>query len=395
MFSSIQNHVREITPRMIEWRRFFHEYPELGFEEVKAAAKISSLLTEWGFEVTSNVGKTGVIGLLDNGSDFTLGLRFDMDALPITEETDLPFQSKHSGVMHACGHDGHMSVGLGVAYVLAQLKDRIPGNIKMIFQPAEEGLGGAKAMIADGVLDNPRVDSILGLHIWPELDSGVVGVRKGTIMAAADRFNISLYGYGGHGGQPHLAVDPIMISAEVIQGLQKIVSREVAPTEPVVISLGSVHGGTAFNIIPNRMELTGTIRTADETIREHVLKRIEEKVQAIVKGNNANCDIAFERCFYQTYNDGSLVDALRSTVLDLWGAEKLVDLKAPTMTGEDFSEYQRIIPGLYFFVGTRNEGRGLTYPIHHEKYSIDEDVLGFGVEVMVNVALNVCKEGRR
>jgi amidohydrolase len=265
----------------------------------------------------------------------------------------------------------------------------------MIFQPAEEGLGGAKAMIADGVLDNPRVDSILGLHIWPELDSGVVGVRKGTIMAAADRFNISLYGYGGHGGQPHLAVDPIMISAEVIQGLQKIVSREVAPTEPVVISLGSVHGGTAFNIIPNRMELTGTIRTADETIREHVLKRIEEKVQAIVKGNNANCDIAFERCFYQTYNDGSLVDALRSTVLDLWGAEKLVDLKAPTMTGEDFSEYQRIIPGLYFFVGTRNEGRGLTYPIHHEKYSIDEDVLGFGVEVMVNAALNVCKEGRR
>lgn len=395
MFSSIQNHVREITPRMIEWRRFFHEYPELGFEEVKAAAKISSLLTEWGFEVTSNVGKTGVIGLLDNGSDFTLGLRFDMDALPITEETDLPFQSKHSGVMHACGHDGHMSVGLGVAYVLAQLKDRIPGNIKMIFQPAEEGLGGAKAMIADGVLDNPRVDFILGLHIWPELDSGVVGVRKGTIMAAADRFNISLYGYGGHGGQPHLAVDPIMISAEVIQGLQKIVSREVAPTEPVVISLGSVHGGTAFNIIPNRMELTGTIRTADETIREHVLKRIEEKVQAIVKGNNANCDIAFERCFYQTYNDGSLVDALRSTVLDLWGAEKLVDLKAPTMTGEDFSEYQRIIPGLYFFVGTRNEVRGLTYPIHHEKYSIDEDVLGFGVEVMVNVALNVCKEGRR
>jgi amidohydrolase len=395
MFSSVQKHVLEITPQMIEWRRFFHEYPELGFEEVKAAEKIGSLLREWGYEVTTGIGKTGVIGFLNNNSDFTLGLRFDMDALPITEATDLPFSSKHAGIMHACGHDGHMSVGLGVAYVLAQLKQSISGNIKVIFQPAEEGLGGALAMIEDGVLENPKVDVILGLHIWPELDSGTVGVRPGTIMAAADKFEITLYGSGGHGGQPHLAIDPITLSAEVIEGLQTIVSREVAPTEPVVISIGSVHGGTAFNIIPNQVELTGTIRTADEAVRERVLKRIEEKVQAIVKGNNASCDIHFKRCFYQTFNDDSLVEEFRSTVIDSWGAETLVDLKAPTMTGEDFSEYQRVIPGLYVFVGTRSEAKGLTFPIHHEKYSIDEDVLDFGVEVMVKATLNLLKKGGR
>ena len=393
MFSLVQKHVLEITPQMIEWRRFFHQYPELGFEEVKAADKISLLLKEWGYEVTTGIGETGVIGFLNNHSDFTLGLRFDMDALPITEATDLPFKSKHAGIMHACGHDGHMSVGLGVAYVLAQLKQSILGNIKVIFQPAEEGLGGARAMIADGVLENPKVDVILGLHIWPELDSGTVGVRPGTIMAAADRFDIALYGSGGHGGQPHLAVDPITLSAEVIEGLQTIVSREVAPTQPVVISIGSIHGGTAFNIIPNRVELTGTIRTADEAVREHVLKRIEDKVQAIVRGNNASCDIHFKRCFYQTFNDRRLVDEFRSTVIALWGAETLVDLQAPTMTGEDFSEYQRVIPGLYVFVGTRNEDKGLTFPIHHEKYSIDEDILGFGVEVMVEAALNIIRKG--
>jgi amidohydrolase len=295
--------------------------------------------------------------------------------------------------MHACGHDGHMAVGLGAAYVLAKLRHRIHTNIKMIFQPAEEGLGGAKAMIDDGVLENPSVDAILGMHIWPELDSGTVGVRQGTIMAAADRFYIALSGSGGHGGQPHLAVDPITITAEVIEGLQKIVSREVAPTEPVVISIGSVHGGTAFNIIPHRVELTGTIRTADEAVRSRVLQRMEEKVRAIVKGNNARCDISFERCFYQTFNEANLVESLRSTVIETWGPETLVDLKAPTMTGEDFSEYQRLIPGLYFFVGTRNEEKGLTFPIHHEKYGIDEGVLGFGVEVMVNAALNVVQKG--
>lgn len=393
MFSSVQQHVREILPQMIEWRRFFHQYPELGFEEVKSAHKISTLLKEWGFEITTGVGKTGVVGFLDNGRDFTLGLRFDMDALPICEATDLPFGSQHPGIMHACGHDGHMTVGLGVACVLAKLRHRIDGNIKMIFQPAEEGLGGAIAMIADGVLRNPPVDAILGMHIWPELESGTVGVRKGTIMAAADRFAISLSGSGGHGGQPHLAVDPITVTAEVIEGLQKIVSREVAPTDPVVISIGSVHGGTAFNIIPHRVEITGTIRTADEGVRTHVLQRIEQKVRAIVKGNNARCDIDFERCFYQTFNNEQLVDDFRSTVVKAWGPEILVDLAAPTMTGEDFSEYQRLIPGLYFFVGTRNEAKGLTFPIHHEKYSIDEGILGFGVEVMVNAALNVVKKG--
>ncbi len=393
MFSSVEKLVLEITSQMIEWRRLFHQYPELGFEEVKSAHKIKGLLNEWGFEVTTGVGKTGVVGFLDNGSDFTLGLRFDMDALPIAEVSHLPFSSQHPGIMHACGHDGHMTIGLGVAYVLAKLRNRIQGNIKMIFQPAEEGLGGATAMIADGVLESPSVDAILGMHIWPELDSGTVGVRKGTIMAAADRFSISLSGSGGHGGQPHLAVDPITITAEVIEGLQKIVSREVAPTEPVVISIGSLHGGTAFNIIPHRVELTGTIRTANEDVRTHVLQRIEEKVHAIVRGNNARCDIDFERCFYQTFNDEHLVDNFRSTIVETWGPETLVDLAAPTMTGEDFSEYQRLIPGLYFFVGTRNEEKGLTFPIHHEKYSIDESVLGFGVEVMVHAALNVIGKG--
>lgn len=393
MFTSVQKHVLEVIPQMIEWRRYFHQYPELGFEEVMSAQKIAALLEEWGYEVTRGVGKTGVVGFLDNGGDFTLGLRFDMDALPISEATDLPFCSQHPGVMHACGHDGHMAVGLGVAYVLAKLRESIQGNIKMIFQPAEEGLGGARAMIDDGVLENPTVDAILGMHIWPELESGTVGVRKGTIMAAADRFYISLSGSGGHGGQPHLAVDPITITAEVIEGLQKIVSRETAPTEPVVISVGSVHGGTAFNIIPHRVEITGTIRTADETVRSHVLQRIEEKVYAVVKGNNASCDLEFERCFYQTFNDERLVESFRSTVMNSWDPATLVDLESPTMTGEDFSEYQRLIPGLYFFVGTRNEEKGLTFPIHHERYSIDEGVLGFGVEVMVQAALNVVQEG--
>lgn len=389
MFSLIQSHVQQIIPRVIEWRRYFHQYPELGFEEFKSGEKIATLLEEWGYQVQRNVAKTGVVGVLDTGSNYTLGLRFDMDALPITEATECPFRSKHPGIMHACGHDGHMAVGLGAAYVLAQIRDRLSANIKLIFQPAEEGLGGAKAMINAGVLDHPKVDAILGMHIWPELEAGTVGVRHGVIMAAADRFEIRINGSGGHGGQPHLAVDPIIIGAEVIDGLQKLVSREVPPTEPVVITIGTFHGGSAFNVIPNEVELTGTIRTTDEEVRSKLLRRIRDKVEAIVKGGNATCAINLQRSFLTTINDDRLVDRFREMILELWPAGTLIDLNAPTMTGEDFSEYQRLVPGLYFFVGTRNEEKGLIYPLHHEQYMLDEDILGFAVEVMVNAAVRM------
>jgi len=391
----IKEEVNKINDLIINWRRQLHQYPELAFQERKTAALIAGLLKKWGYQVQEGVGETGVIGLLKEEGAVTIGLRFEMDGLPLTEETNLPYKSRNKGVMHACGHDGHLAIGLGTALVLSRLKERFKGNVKFIFQPAEEGEGGALRLLQEGVLKNPRVDLIVGLHIWPEIEAGKIGVRPGPMMAAADRFDIKIIGNGGHGALPHLTVDPVSITAEIINGLQSLISRETNPNEAVVLSIGSLCGGTAFNVIPTSIKLSGTIRTITEDTRSQLIKRIIEKVRAITASNRGDCQISFNKCFSTTTNDLELVTIFQEMVSTIWGKESLVQVKNPSMTSEDFSEYQQQIPGLYFFLGTRNEQKGITHFIHQNKYNLDEEVLPFGVEVMTNFTLKIMEEKYR
>lgn len=392
MENAVRDIASELATQFVEWRRYFHQHPELGFQESNTADYIASLLREWGYETKTGLAGTGVTGLLMNGSDYTIGLRFDMDALPIQEDSEYEFKSIFPGVMHACGHDGHMAIGLGTACVLSQLRDGLTGNVKIIFQPAEEGLGGAKALIEAGVLDDPEVDSMLGLHIWPELEVGQIGVRPGVMMSAADRFDVTIYGSGGHGGLPHQSVDPIVLASEVVIGLQTIVSREVDPVQPVVITVGSITGGSAFNIIPESVTLMGTIRTVDPTTREHVIKRLEDKIQTITKAGKGHCGIRFQRCFSPLVNDPVLTGCLETTLSNMDDPDQLVALDSPSMTSEDFAEYQQFVPVLYFFLGTRNEQEGISYPLHHPRFAIDEEILAFGVQVMSNTTMNIFRE---
>tara|TARA_B110000090_G_C13330591_1_gene427119 strand:+ start:67 stop:1335 length:1269 start_codon:yes stop_codon:yes gene_type:complete len=399
---SLQQDILEIENKLIEWRRDFHQNPELSNREFKTAAKIAQHLKSIGLQVETNVAKTGVVAILEGDQPGkVIAIRADIDGLPVTERTDLAFKSEvkttflntETGVMHACGHDTHIAILMATAEVLSKHKDKIKGRIKFIFQPAEEGPppgeeGGAKLMIKEGVLENPKVDAIFGLHINSQTPVGTIKYKTGGIMASVERFVITVKGKQTHGSQPWSGVDPILISAKIIDGLQTIISREAELTnEAAVITVGKITSGTRFNIIPESSEMIGTVRTLDPKMREMIETRMKEMVEGIAKAYGGEASIIFQNNTSITYNDEALTAKILPSLHAAAGADNVVIMKATT-GGEDFSYFQEKIPGVYFFLGGMTPGNTESFPHHTPDFVIDESGLLLGVKAFTQIALD-------
>jgi amidohydrolase len=382
--------VRELVQRfkqqVIAFRRDLHRIPETGFQEAKTSAYVAEALAKLNLDVQTGIATHGVVGLLRSGKPGpTLMIRADMDALPIAEETGLAFASTHPGCMHACGHDSHMAMALGAASVLRALKDRFRGNVKFVFQPAEEGPGGAQPMIAAGVMKDPAVDYCLGCHLWAERPEGYIGVRPGAFMAAMDRFDIKITGKGGHGAQPHLCVDALEVGTQVVAALQRIVSRHIDPIEPVVVTVASFHAGTAFNITPAEAVMSGTTRTFNAEIWKSWRDRIDRVVRGVCESMGAGYELNFSWGYPPTVNDASMSEVVRRCAVQVVGEERVVvpDL---TMGGEDMSFFLQRAPGCYYCIGVGREGAA---PLHNPKFDFNEDLMLLGVETHCRVALDL------
>ena len=400
--NSIEQDIINIEDKLIEWRRDFHQNPELSNREFKTAEKIAKHLKSLGLEVETHVAKTGVVGILkgDNPGK-VIAIRADIDALPVTERNDLPFKSEvkttflntETGVMHACGHDTHTAILMATAEVFSKHKDKINGTIKFIFQPAEEGPppgeeGGAKLMIKEGVLENPKVDAIFGLHINSQTPVGVIKYKTGGIMASVERFVINVKGKQTHGSQPWSGVDPILISAKIIDGLQTIISREARLTdEAAVITVGKITSGTRFNIIPESAEMIGTVRTLDPKMRAMIERRMKEMVETIAKAYGGEATITFQNNTSITYNDEALTAQILPSIQKVAGEENVQIMKATT-GGEDFSYFQEKVPGVYFFLGGMTPGNAESFPHHTPDFKIDESGLLLGVKAFTQITLD-------
>lgn len=391
-----------IERQVIEWRHHIHQNPELSNREFKTAAKVAAHLSSLGIEVTTGVAKTGVVGLLKGDlPGKVVALRADMDALPVIERNNLPFKStvkgtfmgEEVGVMHACGHDAHTAILMGVASVLSQHKNKIKGTIKFVFQPAEEGAppgeeGGAPLMVKEGVLTNPKVNAIFGLHINSVLPVGMIGYKPLGAMAASDRFVIKVKGKQTHGSQPWAGVDPILISAKIIDGLQSIISRETELTkEAAVITVGKITAGVRFNIIPEAAEMVGTIRTLDYDMRDHIGKRIKEMATTIAKAYGGSAVVEIVNGAAITYNDAALVNQMLPTLQKTAGPKKVMLMKAIT-GAEDFSFFQEKVPGFYFFLGGNTPGNTQAFPHHTPDFKIDDAGMLLGVKTLSEMALD-------
>ena len=402
--NSIEQDINAIESALIEWRRHFHKNPELSNREFKTAEKIAQHLKSLGLEVKTGIAKTGVVAILKGDhSGKVVALRADIDALPVTERNNLPFKSEvkttflntETGVMHACGHDTHISILMATAEVLSKHKDKIHGTVKFIFQPAEEGPppgeeGGAKLMIKEGVLENPKVDVIFGLHINAGTPVGTLKYKKGGIMASVERFVIDVKGKQTHGSQPWSGVDPILISAKIIDGLQTIISREAKLTdEAAVITVGKITAGTRFNIIPETAQLIGTVRTLDPDMRSMIERRMEEMTETIAKAYGGEAKITFRNQTSITYNDAELTDKMLPSLQKVAGIENVKTMKATT-GGEDFSYFQEVVPGIYFFLGgmSATEKSKGAFPHHTPDFIIDESGMLLGVKAFTQLTLD-------
>jgi len=371
---------------VVEIRRDLHMHPELGFEEVRTAAIVADRLKRLGYQVRTNVGETGVVGVLrTKRPGRTVLLRADMDGLPIQEESGLPFASTNAGKMHACGHDGHVAILLGAAQMIAERSDAINGTIVLCFQPAEEGKGGARAMIADGVLDDPHVDAVYGLHLLSQAPSGVIRVRPGPVMASSDSIGVVIHGKGGHGAAPHETIDPICAAAHFITAVQTVVSRKIEPIEPAVVTIGSIHGGTIHNVIPDDVKMLGTVRSFSPDVREQMKPRIEAVLRGACEAHGATYDYDYEWRYPVTANDPREAAFVRALAARHVGADRSQDMK-PTMGAEDFSFMLEERPGCFFFLGTQYDAK-TSAPHHNARFAIDEAALETGVRMMVALAL--------
>ncbi|MEM9000333.1 MAG: amidohydrolase [Bacteroidota bacterium] len=397
-----ENDYQAIEGKVIEWRRDIHQNPELSNREFKTAEKIAKHLTALGLEVQTGVAHTGVVGVLKgNLPGKVVGLRADIDALPVTERNDLPFKStvtseflgEKVGVMHACGHDTHTAILMGVAEVLSKHKDKLKGTVKFIFQPAEEGPppgeeGGALLMVKEGVLKNPDVDAIFGLHINSQTPVGTIRYKSGGTMAAAQSFTIKVKGKQSHGSQPWSGVDPILISAKIIDGLQTIISREADLTnEAAVITIGKIKSGVRFNIIPESAEMIGTIRTLDYGMKEQINRRMEEMVTTIAKAYGGEATIDIKDATDITYNEPLLVKQMVPTLQRVAGMEHVIIQRAIT-GAEDFSYFQREVPGFFFFLGGMTPGNTTPYPHHTPDFKIDDSGLLLGVRALTEMTID-------
>lgn len=402
MDKSLLKDIDAIESKVIDWRHHFHQNPELSNREFKTAEKIAEHLKSLGMDVQTGVGKTGVVGLLkgDNPGK-VVALRADIDGLPVTERNDLSFKSEvvtkfldtETGVMHACGHDTHISILMGVAEVLSKNTNLINGTVKFIFQPAEEGPppgeeGGAALMIKEGVLKNPDVDAIFGLHINSSTPVGTIRYKSGGTMAAVERFVITVSGKGTHGSAPWTGVDPILISAKIIDGFQSIISRESnLVKEPAVITVGKITSGTRFNIIPESAEMIGTVRTLDPDMRTHIIRRMTEMAADIAKAYGGNATIEWQNNTAVTYNDPELTAQMVPTLETTAGAKNVGTMKAST-GGEDFSFFQEVIPGFYFFLGGMTPGNKTPYPHHTPDFKIDDAGMLLGVKTLSQLSID-------
>jgi amidohydrolase len=408
---SIEAAAHEIEARVIAWRRDFHANPELGNREFRTAGIVAEHLKKLGLdEVRTGVAHTGVVGLLKGALPGpVVALRADMDALPVAEEVDVPFASKVKaqwngesvGVMHACGHDAHVAILMGVAEVLVGLRAQLRGSVKFIFQPAEElppegEEGGAKMMIAEGALEKPAPQAVFGLHVTSRLPLGVIGYRPGPTMASADSFSIKVNGRQTHGAMPWFGVDPIVTAAQVVLGLQTVVSRQVDLThEPAVVTIGMIKGGVRQNIIPDSVEMRGTIRSFDEEMRDDIHERVTSISESIAKSARATCTVCINKNYPVTVNDPALTEAMATTLGRVAGADKL-QVVPKVMGSEDFSFFQRVVPGLFFFLGVVPEGKDPkeVAPNHSPRFFIDEKSLVVGVRALAHVACDFLEAKR-
>ena len=380
LLRKIEGKVRAIKDDIIDWRRYFHKYPELGFQEYKTSTKVRSILKNLKipFEIKA---ETGVVGYIDRKAKITVGLRADMDGLPVEEKTGLPFASVHKGVMHACGHDGHMATLLGVAGILKKMESYLNVNVKLIFQPCEESPpGGAPLMIKEGVLKD--IDYLVGFHFFPQLPLYKIWIGKGPVMANTDYFKIIVKGKGGHASSPHLLKDPVVCAASFITGLQTIVSRTIDPLQPAVISVCQIKGGDAFNVIPGEVELTGTIRTLDEDVRKKIVDEMERKSRTIAESFGCTADFQYKNYSPACVNDKELSEKLHGIAKTVIDERNLIEYH-PVMGGEDFAFFSQKVPSSYIFVGV-GEKSGVH---HNSKFSIDEKILPYSVHFFSSLIL--------
>ena len=389
--SFIREKAESLLPKVTGIRRDLHKHPETAFEEYRTARVVAECLRSLGLEVQTGVARTGVVGLLRaDRPGRTLAIRADMDALAIDEEGDLPFKSENPGAAHACGHDGHMASALGVAEILAELREHLAGAVKFIFQPSEEVFppGGASEMIKEGVLENPAVDGIVALHVDPSVPLGKISVKRGVMTGTSDEFQIEIIGRGGHGSRPHKSVDPITILCQVVVALQTVVSRNVDPVEPAVVSFGSIHGGQVFNAIPETAALSGTVRTASEDVRALVRQRMEAIVKGVAQAMGAQYEFNYAHNCGATVNNERMVDLLVCSAGKVIGSDNVVVNDRIEMGTEDFGLFAERVPGVYFWLGTRSSDPELSLPPHHPRFNFDESALVIGMKVTAQFAVD-------
>lgn len=383
--------IEQTKPDLIEWRRYLHQNPELSFSEINTSQYVYDLLSSFeGLELTRPTPTSVMARLRGPKPGKTLAIRADMDALPITEETELEFASKNSGIMHACGHDGHTAMLLGAAKILSQFQQHLQGEVRFLFQHAEELFpGGASQMVEAGVMQG--VDAVLGIHLRSLMEVGKIGISAGPINAAPDTFDITVIGKGGHAAYPHQTVDSVAIAAQVVNNLQHVVSRNADPLDPLVLTVTQIIGGTAYNVIPGATHLKGTVRSYNPELRVSVPEFMERIVKGVTAAHGATYEFSYEKGYHPVVNDEAVTTFVRNTLLEVFGEESIIKT-TPTMGGEDFSAFQLQAPGTFIIVGAGNPAKGILYPHHHSRFVIDEDALPIGTTAFVHLALKMLEK---
>jgi N-acetylcysteine deacetylase len=392
--SLINKHVDRIFPQLVAIRRHFHMHPELSHQEFKTTEKINQLLDQYGIEklmVSIPTGTAAIIRGEQKGP--VIAIRADIDALPIQEENEWEFKSKVDGISHACGHDVHTTITLGAALVIDAMKETLPGTVKFLFQPAEELEGGAESMIQDGLLENPKVDAIIGLHNYPDLPVGTIGVKEGFLMASVDDFAITIKGKGGHAAIPEKTIDPIVIGSAVVQLIQTIASRAISPKESCVVTVGQFHAGTTNNVIPDRAHIDGTVRSSSREVQDRVEELFYQLVTQTVAAMGGEVEMEYKKLMPPVVNHPKIASIVRKSAEHVVGLEKTVEAE-PTMGGEDFSFYQLEVPGCYFWLGSGNSEKGIVHSWHHPQFMVDEEAIKIGVAMMVRSAFDLMMKVR-
>ncbi|WP_257985917.1 M20 metallopeptidase family protein [Bacillus sp. M6-12] len=384
---------QDLSEQLYEIRKHLHRHPELSFQEFSTCAYISSILEEWGIPFT-RIGETGIfvdiIG--ENGEGPNIGIRADIDALPVQEKTDLPFSSLNPGVMHACGHDGHTTILLGTVNLLYQNKNLLSGRVRCIFQPGEEADGAAQQLIDSGVLENPIVDAMLALHLWPHLPHGTVGVKYGAITASCDDFIITIEGKGGHSARPHQAIDAITISSQILQALPTLITKSSSPVEPVVVHVGKIQGGTASNVVADKVVLEGTTRAVTREARKRLEAQIIELSENIAKAFGGKAKVRYNESHPPVFNNDLVTQALETSAKEILGPEKVVHIKEPSMGADDFGSFAEMVPSTYFRLGTAQDGKPI-YDLHHPQFEFHESIIPVGIEIFTYAILSRLQKG--